>query len=308
MTDPESGVALLAMADGESFNDTNKNGFYDEGETIIGREDPMTPSIPENANVSSGEYSSVGGEAAYMGRMEGSGNIIFGDTINGPVGTVEAFLFAENNFTDITSDKTDQNPYIFGNMTAGNRVYLNRNKDGWDGAGIFDEGTFPVGSGNPETDWVLIDGYYYPPGTDSSNYDNPFVTYRRAKYVEAELGGWSVWGSESKKSKPSNYTKASDGYYYLNGDMNTGTRYRRKSSYSSTYYRSQRTWVEPMPGYYQIYASKHTPLLLGYDNRIETGVISLPGLPHSVEVTQGSWQILVWRQHEGRNPNLHTGN
>ncbi|MHC5080369.1 MAG: hypothetical protein ACYTHN_15245 [Planctomycetota bacterium] len=229
LTDAESGIALIAMADGESYNDLNKNGLYDEGETIIGRDNPDVPVPADQAPCPPGMFASD-----YQGRAQGSGNIIFGDTISGPVGVVEAFMFAENNFCDITADTSyaNQNPYIFGNMTAGNRVYLNRNTEGWVEKPSYQVNDLP-------SDWTYSrweDGveYFYPPGTNDQNYDNPFVTYRRA---------------------------------YRNGNK------------------------------FNVQMSRHNPLDLMYDERLEQGVINLPGLPHSNQSVLGSWKIIIWKQY-----------
>ncbi len=164
MLDPDSGIALIAMNDGETFDDVNKNGKYDEGETIVGRSNPATP-LPAGNNASpEGTYAS-----GYRGRMEGSGNVVFGDTIDGPIGVVHAFLYAENNFVDITSSGSDQTSFTRGNMTAGNRVYLSRNYLEWQS--VKNLGSAPVG-------WINIDGKYYPPGTSAGDVNNPFVVDR----------------------------------------------------------------------------------------------------------------------------------
>jgi len=243
MTDPDSGLALIAMSDGESFNDLNKNGKYDPytGETIVGRDEPNKPEPAANNHLQAPD--------GYRGRMEGSGNIVFGDTICGPVGVVEAFMFAENNFLDISADTSqgDQNPYIFGNMTAGNRIYMNRNTEGWLRDQSWKVNRKPedwtysrTGEGQWKFDWrrwrwryVPGETYYYPPGTDDDNVDNPLVTYRRMK---KDGNKWSVEFTE------------------------------------------------------------HNPLDLTYDRRMEEDVIDLPGLPHSNDVHEGSWKIIVWRQ------------
>lgn len=241
LTDPESGIALIAMADGESYNDINKNGKYDVGETIIGRDDPNTPRPAAN-NSAAGDY-----PTDYAGRMEGSGNIVFGDTISGPVGVVEAFMFAENNFADITADTSqgDQNPYIFGNMTAGNHVLLNRNTD----AGWLD--IKPMNNFSPPPGWVEIDGAWYPAGTTPQNVDNPFVTYHMVY--------------------PGKWESTIDAY----GNVT----YNKKSDNGWTV--MQRT---------------HNPLLLTYDERLEAGVIDLPGLPSAVDTETGAWKVIVWRE------------
>lgn len=56
-----------------------------------------------------------------------SGNIYIGDQQFGTGGSIHAMLYAENNFIDNNLDTTGQ-PYlsVFGNMTAGNQVALNR--------------------------------------------------------------------------------------------------------------------------------------------------------------------------------------
>jgi Tfp pilus assembly protein PilX len=166
MLDEDSSIAFVAMSDGESYDDVNRNGTYDPGETIIGRADPSVPNPAENNPEAPGTYTTD-----YQGRREGSGNIIFGDTIQGPVGAVEAFLYAENNFQDITADTSqgDQNPFTFGNMTAGNRVFLKRNYEPWES--VEPHSGVPAG-------WVKIGNYYYPPGTTVENRNNPFVTDR----------------------------------------------------------------------------------------------------------------------------------
>ena len=229
MTDPDSGLALVAMRDGESFNDLNKNGKYDVGETVIGREIPTTPEPAGNNPSSTSQYST-----GYRGRMEGSGNIIMGDTICGPVGVVEAFMFAENNFMDITSDTSQgsQRPYFFGNMTAGNTIFLNRYYANW-----LSETSWQVN--DKPANWTYhrtIDGNdcYFPPGTTDSNYNNPLVTYRR---MYASGNKWNVQLAE------------------------------------------------------------HGSLDLKYDDRIEDGIMTLPGLPSAVSTIHGSWKIVVWKQY-----------
>jgi hypothetical protein len=60
-----------------------------------------------------------------------SGNIYIGDAQFGTGGSIHALLYAENNFIDNNINSTGQ-PYIsiFGNMTAGNLVSLNRPASG----------------------------------------------------------------------------------------------------------------------------------------------------------------------------------
>jgi hypothetical protein len=165
MLDEDTGVALIAMADGESYDDANRDGKYGVGESILGRPADNTPAAAGNNPSAAGMYATN-----YQGRMEGSGNIVFGDTISGPVGVVEAFLYAENNFQDITSCGSDQKPFTFGNMSAGNHVYLKRNYEEWQQLQAMP---------NPPTGWVEIDGAYYPPGTTAATASNPFITERK---------------------------------------------------------------------------------------------------------------------------------
>jgi len=63
--------------------------------------------------------------------VENSGNIYFGDSQFGTGGDVHAMLYAENNFVDNNLDTSGQ-PYlsVFGNMTAGNHVDIDREEPG----------------------------------------------------------------------------------------------------------------------------------------------------------------------------------
>src|SRR5581483_2737793 len=64
-------------------------------------------------------------------KVYGSGNVFFGDPGSGTVEHFESFLYAENNFYATNLDTTTasggmQKMEIFGNMTAGNQVNINR--------------------------------------------------------------------------------------------------------------------------------------------------------------------------------------
>jgi len=64
-------------------------------------------------------------------KVYGSGNVYFGDPGSGTVEHFEAFMYAENNFyaTNLDSTKSSggtSKMEIFGNMTAGNQVNINR--------------------------------------------------------------------------------------------------------------------------------------------------------------------------------------
>lgn len=211
-----SAIALVAMGDGESYNDINKNGKYDEGEPIVGRSDPDVPA-PAQTNPSAADAYATG----YRGRMEGSGNLVFGDTISGPVGSVEAFLYADRNFNDITADTSnEQEPYNFGNMTAGNHVYLNRNYASW-------EKVVSGRSGVP-SDWVKIGNDYYPPGTTSQNVDNPFVTARKAVRSGGTCtkcgGSGSCSSCGGTGQKPCTNSKCKSGLVGCSSCSSTGTK------------------------------------------------------------------------------------
>jgi len=62
---------------------------------------------------------------------EDSGNIYIGDSQFGTGGSIHAMLYAENNFVDKNLDTSGQ-PFIsiFGNMSAGNQIRLNRTNSG----------------------------------------------------------------------------------------------------------------------------------------------------------------------------------
>lgn len=80
-----------------------------------------------------------------------SGNIYFGDPRHGTLESMKAFMYAENNFIDQNlSAKGSLEFEIFGNMTAGNQVAINRDFE--------QPGTY---------EWVLINGVLtevYVPG------------------------------------------------------------------------------------------------------------------------------------------------
>jgi hypothetical protein len=76
---------------------------------------------PQQQELASQEYN----------KMYGSGNVYFGDPGSGTVEHFEGYLYAENNFyaTDLnstTSSGGTKELEIFGNMTAGNQIKINR--------------------------------------------------------------------------------------------------------------------------------------------------------------------------------------
>jgi len=117
----KDGLALIAMADGESYVDDNDNFQYDVGEQIIGDD----------------------GDEVYEGVREGSGNIVFADPRSHNLGTVNGYLHAENDIIDDVVD-ADGKPTDFmvnGCLTAGGVGWLTRDYGGQHGkmAVTFDE-------------------------------------------------------------------------------------------------------------------------------------------------------------------------
>jgi hypothetical protein len=107
----QDGIAFVAMSDGESYTDLNRNNRFDAGEPIL-KDD---------------------GDGIYEGNSEGSGNIVFGDPNGGPLGMVNGFLYAENNFhaKDLTgTDGTPQDFGVNGMISAGNLFDIQRDYPG----------------------------------------------------------------------------------------------------------------------------------------------------------------------------------
>jgi len=107
---PDNGLAIIAIADGESYTDVNGNDRYDEGEPIL----------------------SDDGVPGYQGCQEGSGNVYYGDPNTGPVGDSQVFFYAENNFDEYCLDQNGRplDIGIQGLMSAGNQVRINRDFGG----------------------------------------------------------------------------------------------------------------------------------------------------------------------------------
>ena len=56
-----------------------------------------------------------------------SGNIYFGDPVFGTLQAMQSFMYAENNFYDLNLDSSgSQNVDLYGNMSAGNQVLVQR--------------------------------------------------------------------------------------------------------------------------------------------------------------------------------------
>lgn len=69
--------------------------------------------------------------ALKNGDCNDSGNIYIGDKAMGTGGSIHSMMYAENNFIDNNINTADQQFIgIFGNMTAGNQVLLNRDESG----------------------------------------------------------------------------------------------------------------------------------------------------------------------------------
>jgi len=63
--------------------------------------------------------------------VDDSGNIYFGDPVYGTLQEMHAFMYAENNFYDMNLDEDGSSEVaLFGNMTAGNQVVIERDFDG----------------------------------------------------------------------------------------------------------------------------------------------------------------------------------
>jgi hypothetical protein len=107
----KDGIAFIAMTDGESYTDKNGNSKYDSGEPILHDD----------------------GDGKYEGPSEGSGNVRFGDPNGGPLGDVNGFLYADNNFEDYVLDGTSKDPLDFsvtGTLSAGNQMNIRRDYKG----------------------------------------------------------------------------------------------------------------------------------------------------------------------------------
>jgi hypothetical protein len=104
-------IMFVALTDGESYADANDNNQYDVGERILHDD----------------------GNGIYDGPAEGSGNIFFGDPNGGPLGHVNAFMYADNFFEDHVLDGPNGDPIPFevtGFMSAGEQVQIKREFDG----------------------------------------------------------------------------------------------------------------------------------------------------------------------------------
>lgn len=161
-----SAIALVAVTDGESyhdldenhvftFTDTNDNGVHDAGEP---HSDPI---LHDDGN------------GVYDGPIEGSGNVYFGDPNVGPLGHVNAFMYAENSFDDWALDRdvsggnVPQDFEVTGIMTAGDQLNIRRD---------FEYEQYIPGHYEGGT---LVPGHY-------EYYEHYYGNYRWSNYY----GGW----------------------------------------------------------------------------------------------------------------------
>lgn len=137
------GIAFIAVKDGECFTDIG-NGQYDDWEVYDDQNsnqrwdtgEPYTDSPDWQFTPGVDTFVDLNGNGVYDGNNENSGNVYFGDPNYGPVGQVDGFLYAENNFVDcnINEQHIPQDFTINGNMTAGNHLRINRDYLNDDGA------------------------------------------------------------------------------------------------------------------------------------------------------------------------------
>lgn len=110
----------------KSFVDAYNTRASNSGGKMV----PLDLNLPADQARASQEYN----------KIYGSGNVFFGDPGSGTVEHFEAFMYAENNFyaTNLDSSKDSggtSKVEIYGNMTAGNQVSMERatNKVGYNG-------------------------------------------------------------------------------------------------------------------------------------------------------------------------------
>jgi len=126
------------------------NLMYDQAAKLTGRKDALAIIAikdPELANMSASDlvnekspFYNQGGMATKTeqeridyardyNKINGSGNIFFGDPGGGTTERFESFMYAENNFYDnnLGGGAGTLETNIYGNMTAGNQIQINRN-------------------------------------------------------------------------------------------------------------------------------------------------------------------------------------
>jgi len=111
-----------------------------------------------------------------------SGNVYMGDPAYGTLDTMEAFLYAENNFYDNNLDPSGSSTVtVYGNMTAGNQVAINRD---WDNG----DGTFTHSKLTVQFDDRLLTGAVTLPGLPDE-IDESGSGFRITFWREAPVGG-----------------------------------------------------------------------------------------------------------------------
>ena len=85
----------------------------------------------ESSKTAAEKYSALGEYARDYNKLYGSGNVFFGDPGGGTTERFESFLYAQNNFYDHNLGGSGTNlTNIYGNMTAGNQIQIQRKTDG----------------------------------------------------------------------------------------------------------------------------------------------------------------------------------
>lgn len=134
------------LTDNVMYDQLAKAAGRNDALAIIAINDPAYPSVSATdiSNPSSPAYNFNGmasgtaqqkiDAARDYNKLHGSGNIFFGDPGGGTTERFESFLYAQNNFYDnnLGGSGTLQTN-IYGNMTAGNQIQINRNT----GAGVW---------------------------------------------------------------------------------------------------------------------------------------------------------------------------
>lgn len=125
-TPNKDAIALIAMASpangaitSDSYTDNNNDGKWNPGEPILHADGSVTQT---NASTPS---------SFYKGPKEGTGNVYYGDPNTGPLGLVNSYIYAQNNFDDYAlntiSGEVKPQPFVLnGNMSAGNEIRINR--------------------------------------------------------------------------------------------------------------------------------------------------------------------------------------
>ena len=112
----------------------NKTGKKTASDFVTDYNTRAAKARSNNLNMPDIDLSTAAGQAQAAqeyNKVYGSGNVFFGDPGSGTVEHFEAYMYAENNFYATNLDTTKASGgtskmEIFGNMTAGNQVNINR--------------------------------------------------------------------------------------------------------------------------------------------------------------------------------------